>query len=775
MIDNEMRQAIGYGTGKLEEMRRKNEYYFLGLPKEDLAPPEIEGRSSVVDTTGRNTILGMEAPLIKTFYGTDNIVEFEETKEGDEDAAKQATDYCNYILRKKNPGYTIISTWIRDALVQKKGFIKVWWDASKIEAREEYRGQTDVQLAILLDDDEVEPIEQRSYPDPDAEKQKAKIVEQIDQQLQQMAAAAQQAMQQPVDVQGQPPQAIAQFQQAMAEAEQIKAQPLPMLYDVTVKRVKTGGKVCIENVPPEEFLISRTAKSIATAPFTAHRLQRTIGQLRSAGYKDLDDLGSDDVGAQLSTERIERVAYDDYDAYSEDMTESADPTMRKVWILECYVQADYDGDGIPEWRKVVRCGDRLLENVECDGPPFVDLGSIPLPHRFFGLCPMDLAIEPQRIQTSLLRAQLDNVYLQVNGRYFAVENQVNLDDLLTSRPGGIVRVKAQGAVGRLDQGAGDSGNAMQLMAWYQDYTEESTGWTRQSQGGNGKGVPKQQTLGEANIVTNRADSRIEIISRQFAETGFTDLFRRILKLVTQYQDKAEMLKLGGKWQNIDPREWVNQFNLTINVGIGTGNKDQQVQHLQIMGQKQMEGLQLGIVKPKQVYNLDVKMAEALGFKNGSQFFVDPEAPPDPNAPPPPPPPPDPAVVKAQADEQRYQRELQFKQQQADMDRQATLQAKQMEAEAQMQVDRNRHEVEAQRQTLKLQNEAQLDAQKAEYAHVQQMAQLELEREKIALEQYKADLQAQTATVVAQIRAGQTNDPTLTAAEDAANQGAASGN
>lgn len=759
LTDAEMHDAVGYcgSGGKIAAARAKNEYYFLGIAKGDLAPPEIDGRSSVIDSTVRNTVLGMEAPLIKTFCGTDNVVEFSATTEEDEPKAKQATDYLNYILRKKNPGYQIISTWIRDALLQKVGFIKVWWDDSDIESHEDYRGQTDVQLALLLDDEEVEPTAQKAYPDPEAEKQKAKTIEQMEQQFAQVEVAFNQGQ-----------IAQEQYEQALAKRYQLHDVPVPMLYDITVKRVKKGGKLCIENIPPEEFLISKRAKSLADARFCGHRVRRTISELKARGYDNVDDIASDD-GDDLSGEAIERNWLNDY---SPNSGQSIDPGSREVWITECYVHADLNGTGLAEWSKIVRAGGQILERVEVDEHPFVDLPSIPLPHRFFGLCPADLAIEAQRIKTSLKRAVLDNIYLQVNGRNFAIEGQVNLDDLLNSRPGGVVRIKSQGAVGRLDQGLGDMAGAMSMMESVEMDAEESTGYMRNTQGGNG--LQLDQTATQTNIVTNRADSRVEIISRTMAETGFTTLFKKMLRLVTQYQNKAETVKLGREWAAIDPREWTNQFDLTINVGLGTGNKDQLVQHLMALHQQQLAGLQIGTVTPKNVFNAQSKLAEALGFKNADQFFHDPDAPPDPNAPPKPPPPPDPHIVKIQADQQKHAAEMQFKTQQAEADRAHAAQLEQAKASAQMQVDRNRQEAEAQQQTLKIQYEAQLEDMKEANRHEQ-------ERARIDADLAKAKLASDTAIYIAELTnkvkldtANIAADRAEMAAQEKANEGATNG-
>lgn len=798
LTDSEIRDAFGYGTGKLEQMRRKALQYFFAEPRNDLAPPEIEGRSSYVDTTVRDTVLGMMAPLIKTFCGGENVVEFEATTEADEDKAKQATDYLNYLLRKKNPGYSIVTTWIIDALIQKNGIIKVWWDNSEIKSREEYRGQTPVDLAVLMDDPEIEIIDQKSYPDEEAAEEKEQTLKQMQGQLQQMAAGVQQkviqAQQQQAQGGGQPasaaqapaaggmppgagqpppvPPEIAALQQATQQFEQFKAAPPAMLYDLTVQRVKKGGKLCIENVPPEEFLICKDGKTIPTARFCGHRMRRTLSYLRSAGYKNVDDIAGDSDSADTAPEAIERNHYINDETDLSNSGLSADESQREVWITECYMQADVDGDGIAEWRKIVRGGNQVLENVECDGPPFVSICPNPLPHSFFGMGQADLAMEPQRIKTVLTRAQLDNISLQVNGRYFAIENQVNLDDLLNNRPGGVVRVKSAGAVGRLDQGAGDAGQAMGLMQYFQDAAEESTGWSRQSQGGNGEGV--DQTATETNIVTNRADSRVEIIARNFAETGFTDLFKLMLKLVCQYQDKAETVKLGNKWANIDPREWTNQFDLTINVGLGTGNKDQLVKHLMVLMQQQAQGLAIGVADKKNVYNANIKLAESLGFKNGDQFFHDPDAPPDPNAPPPAPPPPDPAIVAIQEQGKQHMAELQMKAQQAEADRQQQAQLEpmkaQIQAQAQMQTDRNRQESEAEQQRLKIQYQSELDAMREQNRNAEETRKHDLEQQRLMLDQYKIDKDAETKIIVAQITAKQQGDAALMAAEQQANEG-----
>jgi len=739
LVDSEMRNSIGYWGGKLAEQRRKAEYYYLGLPKGDLTPPEIDGRSSVVSPDVRNTIESMLPQLMLKFCGGDTVVEFEPTQPEDEQAAKQCTDYLNYLYFKKNNGHTITYTWLKDALLQKRGFLKVWWDTRKEETREEYRGLSDVELAQLMDDDEIEIIEQDAKPDEEDQEQREQALQQLGQQLQQAMQGAQMGN----------PQAQQAVQQLQGQVDNINQQPPKLLYDIACKRTKSGGKITVENVPPEEFLISRKAKDIATASFVGHRVLRTRSDLRSMGYKNVDEIQSDDSVSAFNQERIERLSIDDELAYANAEINNTDESQQQVWVVEAYVRCDWNGDGISELRKIVKAGNQILDNEEVDVAPFVSICPVPMPHKFFGLSVADLAIEGQKTRTSILRAQLDNMYLGVNGRYFAVNGQVNLDDLLTSRPGGVVRVDNPQAVGRLDQGMGDNNAAMGMMEYMHQFLEDSTGWSRQSQANDPNGINKTATA--ANIVTNKADMRVDLIARNFAE-GFVDLFRMMLKLVCQHQDKESQVRLSGQWVAMDPRQWRNQFDVSINVGLGVGSKDQQVAHLMALGERQQHAFAIGIVDPHGVYELHSELAKAMGFKNADKFFKDPaKGPQQPHKP-------DPEQIKAQAHMQVEQAKLQANAQIEEQKRQSEAQIEQLRMQMQAQVDNNRQRAEAEQHQLKLQQEAQLEQLKAQFADQAHQRDMEFQRWKAELD---ASVRIQVANIGAQVK---TNNAATAAAE-----------
>lgn len=646
-VDQELRQAQDYMGGKLAAQRRKALQYYMGQAEGDLAPPEVEGRSTFVSTDVADTVEWMLPSLLRIFTASDRVVQLNPRKPGMEQTAEDATDYLNWIFNTQNDGFACLYSMFKDALISKTGILKVWWEDRVEEAREEYRGLSDQELAQLLDDEEVEPIEHEARPEEQSEKQRRQAVEQLSKQIQQAQQAAQMGN----------PQAQQAVQGLSMQLQQIQSQPSVMVHDVTVKRTKKAAQVKIDPVPPEEFFISRQGKKIAEAPFVAHVVERSVSDLRAQGYDIRDDeIPSDDSGmVGRSQERAQRWSYDDSTAPYPNMIEpSGDPSMRRVWVCEAYLRADVDGDGIAEWRRVLKVGAKILDNVECDGPPFVAVTPVPMPHRFFGQSVADLAMETQKQKTAMIRAVQDNLYLQVNGRYFAVNGQVNLDDLLTSRPGGVVRVNAPGMVGPLNQGMADMRDSYQLLEYMEVQKENRTGFTRYSQGADSHSLNKTAT--GIGIITNRSDMRTELIARVFAETGVKDLFLHILKLVCQYQDQTAQFQLNGRWLEVNPREWRHQFDVVVNVGLGTNDPAQkigQIGQLMAVQEKLAQG-GTGIVSPVEAYNSASEMVKALGYKDADRFLKNPA-----NQPPKPPQP-DPKMVelqhKQQADAARFQLE-----------------------------------------------------------------------------------------------------------------------
>jgi len=297
-----------------------------------------------------------------------------------------------------------------------------------------------------------------------------------------------------------------------------------------------------------------------------------------------------------------------------------------IWITECYVRVDFDNDGIDELRKVTKVGDELFDNEAVDSVPFSSLTPIPMPHKFYGLSIYDLISDLQLIKTTLMRNLLDNMYLTNNGRYEVVEGQANLDDLMTARPGGIVRVRTPGAVTPLQTPQLDQ-NSFSMLGYLDSIREERTGVNKNAMGLSEGALKSHQTATGIGQVMTAAQQKIELIARIFAETGMKQLANSVYQLVQKYEKPEKIVRLSNKWVTMYPSEWKDKLDCTAQVGLGFGNKDMNLLHLgrlgqtiQMISQHPAAGM---LLKPKNIYNLVAEQIRAMGMKNVDDFITDP--------------------------------------------------------------------------------------------------------------------------------------------------------
>jgi hypothetical protein len=575
IVRNEIEQSIGHYDTEYSQDRIDAMDYYLGEPFGNEQP----NRSQVVSTEVSDTIEHIMPSLMRIFTQSDDYVSF--TPKGPEDiaAAQQASDYVNWIINTDNRGFEIMHNWFKDALILKAGVVKTNWEESTEVATEEYEGLNEEELTILLADEEIEIVEQ--------------------------------------DV------TIVGEDMMLPDGNIL---PAPMMYDIKLRRTKTDGRVNVENVPPEEFLIESRAKSIEDANFVAHRTNMSVSDLVAMGY-DRDEVeqyaGTSDL--ETSEERTSR--FEDIETGSSH--DSLDPVMRDVLVTESYIKSDYDGDGIAELRRVITVGNsyHVLENEECDIVPFSLLSPVLMPHRAIGRSIAELVMDVQLIKSTLMRQLLDNIYNTNNARVVAVEGQVNLDDLMTNRPAGIVRVRQAGAVQPL-QVSDVSSSVFPALNYMDSVREQRTGINKQSMGLDADAL--QSTTATAVAAMQSAQQgKIEMIARVFAETGVRRLFRNILHLVTKYQNKEKIIRLNNNFVPIDPREWSHMYDVQINVGLGTAQKDQQIAFLMQTAAKQEQTLmQMGMNNPlvtmSQYRNTLAKITELSGFKDANQFWSSPQ-------------------------------------------------------------------------------------------------------------------------------------------------------
>ena len=602
IINSEINNALGFMGGNLTSQRKKSVEYYLG----EKLGTEIDGRSQVVSTDVADTIETILPNLLRIFTASDQVVRCEPVKSEDVALADQATNYVNYIFNKDNPGFSILYTWFKDALLEKNGIVKIFWDESESIEQETYKNLNDQEYQLLLDDENVEIVEEESFVD---EKMKAAM-----------------------DL---------LLVEATKQGQLVEDEPIPMLHNCVIKRTTKGGKVKIENVPPEEFLIQRTAKSIQDSDFVAHRVLKTRSDLIEMGYDPevVESLPTSN-NIILNDERLTR--YSDID--ENPFNNAPDQATQEVEIYECYLKVDVDGDGIAELRKVVVAGAggyTILENMPCDAIPFCSLTPIIMPHRFYGRSVAELVEDVQLVKSTVMRQLLDNMYLTNNNRVAIMDGMVNLDDLLTSRPGGVVRTKKPPNQVMLPiQSQTISQQAFPLLEYLDTVRETRTGITRYNQGLDADSLNKTAT--GVNAIMTQSQMRMELIARVFAETGIKDLFKRIFELTCKYQDKERIVELNNQFIPVKPTEWRNRYNISITVGLGSGSKEQQILMLNNILERQLQAFQLQgnreypMVSLKNIYNSLAKIIENAGLKNVENYFVNPDQGKQMMTPPPPP-------------------------------------------------------------------------------------------------------------------------------------------
>lgn len=649
---------------------------------------EVDGRSQVVSRDVFDTIEWIKPQIAEIFCSGDEVVKFMPRGPEDMEAAAQETEYVNHIITDKNEWFTIFYSWLHDCLLQKTGYVKAYWHESEDLEKERYAGISDEEVQILLQDPEV-----------------------------QLTGTT-------TDDQGLP------------------------VYEFT--RTRKYGCVKIRNLPPENCFIDQAARSIIlTDPscnFSEAREQKTLSQLREEGFEVSDEL-SDAGSGMASYEASDR---DETNPWRE-TDEAEDPAMRKVWVRECWIRHDHDGDGKAEMRHVIIVGTTILLNEDADRTLMVALPCTPLPHQHNGLSMADAVNDLQLIKTALLRGALDNIYLANNGRYGVDEKRVNLDDMLVSRPGGLVRTAGNPAEAIFPLTHPTNGQvAIPMLEFVDRIKQQRTGVNEQSQGLDNNTINKNTPYATTAALMSAAQMRIKFIARIIAETGVRDLFQLVHALSLKHARKEEIVRLRNQWVPVDPRQWKRRSDMEVAVGLGGGDKPQQIMALDGVLAKQVQGLPVGLTDPAKIYNTLKRQTQLMGYKNADEFWTDP------STQPPMPPQPDPEVTKIQA---KAQADMQLAQAQGQIDAQlkqvdaqtdlaksreeTMLKMREMEGNLQLQAqnDMRDHERELQKAAL----EAQLKAQEIEFERWK-------EEQTLLMEKYKTDQDNATRMQIAELQA-----------------------
>jgi hypothetical protein len=608
VIKSEMDDAKDFIHQVGSERAESTEYYLGNEP---------EGTSSLqsefVSTDVRESVLFMLPSIMRTFFGTKKIVEFIPKGPEDIQLAEQQTDYINYLIREKNPGFQVLYDVFKDALVRKTGFVKVFWDDSITATTHEYSNLDPQSYQALILDKNVEIIEES-------------VTQETITTLDPMSG------------------------------EEI-TQEIPASYDLTIRRLKPKDQVCIESVPPEEVLISRHARDIESASYVAHRMIKSVSDLVAMGY-DQEEI---EEYAGYGGSALDPESYEEQEARNpfDNMVypDRNDAGGKDVYYVEHYLYYDFDGDGIDERIRVCTAGDGLhVLNVEpWDELPICMFCPDPEPHTAIGSCPADYLKPIQAAKSQIMRDTLDSLGHSIFPRMGIVEGQVNVDDVLNTDIGQPIRMRAPGMVQPFAVPFVGK-EAFPVLGYLDESKENRTGVSKASAGLNAEAL--QSTTSAAVTATmSGAQGRVELICRHFAEGGLKAMFKTVNNLVIKHQNAQDVFRLNGKFIPVDPRYWDTDKDMVVNVAISKSSDEEKFQVLTQLAGKQEQIMQLlgpqnPLVSMQQYANTLTRMIELAGFQD-AQSFINTEVPPMPPQPQEPPQP-DPAALLAQAEAQKAQ-------------------------------------------------------------------------------------------------------------------------
>ena len=684
MVKREAENAIGFWTDSLSDDRDSALKLYFGLPYGD----EEDGRSRAISMDCAQVVDWALPDLIEPFVSSERIVIFKPNKSQDIQYARQATDYCNFIFHEDNDAFNIIYSSAKDGLIQKVGVVKVFWDDQTVEIQETLEGVTEPGLGMLEAEedvtvDAVRPEELPAFLPPPA-------------------------------------------------GQEGPLQPIA-LHSVDITRTVNEGKVAIEVIPPEEFLISTRAANINDADYCAHVPEKTKSELIEMGFdaEVVEGLETTE-GEQRDTDTNQGRAIRFHDERSTADTTTIQTQQDKVILYEEYVKVDMNDDGDTELIQVFRVGNTILEWNEIDDHPFESFCPEMIPHKFFGQSLVDKSSQTQRTKTVLTRQLLDGVYLANNPQREIPEDAIGDDtiaDLLTYRVGGLVRTRRPGMLREIPI-TDRSTTALGAIQYFDQEREVNTGITRNSVG-TPIDISREQTRAEVEKLDRGESSRKRLMARVFAETFIKPMFKKMLGLVIKYQDYERIVEVRGEWVPMSPKHWDSAMQATTAVGLGFAEKQEKLQGaMNILG-LQEKAIQLGMADKEQFWNSASVVVEASGLQFPELFFIPPDQAQDPETPP------DPALVKVQQDGQLAQMKLQQEGQldQAKLQQDGQIEMAKIQQKAQL--EQLQMQLKMRIEVAKIQMENAKDEEKAQGEFMLAVAKAQSEFE-LAVEQLKTE-------------------------------------
>jgi hypothetical protein len=538
---------------------------------------EVEGRSSFVTSDVQDVVESIMPDLMEIFCGGGPPVEF--VPKRNKKLAEQMTAACAYVWYDQNDGFLNTHDVLKDGLLTKNGFCSIQMVEDTQVDTTFMENVNSLGIQALEADDEIEIVEATPKPVP---------------------------------------QEIAHLI------------PDGILYDLKVERTVRDKKCRVDVIPPENMLISPRWNGRDKQPTIGAKFMKTISELLEEGYPE-DIVNSLPPYTESATNSRERMArYRSATGVMADAAKESDLT-RSVWLYQMFFHLDTDGDGRAEYVQVNLAGPEMtyLNHEAVDDHPFVDFAPIRMPHMAIGRSYADLTMPFQLQHSTLWRQMFDNLF-GVNNNRALVNERVNLDDYLTNRPGGAVRVQGQGAVGDAVMPLPVQSLGPVILPAFevlQSEKEARTGETRYNQGIDSETLNK--TMGGMNMILGQSQKRKLLVARLYAE-GFKKVFKKIAYLLATHADRSMLIRLRGEYVEVDPRKWDLTLDLSVSVGLGHGTQMEKVamagQRMAVM--EKIVATQGGVNGPlmgiQEVYQHVEDLYHATGVQNVEAYIKQPE-------------------------------------------------------------------------------------------------------------------------------------------------------
>lgn len=543
---------------------------------------EEDGHSKVISADHYDMVESDMPSIARVFLGANKVMEFKPWKQDDAEEARQKTIYADYLVRKQPESFKVLHDWMKEPGFAKCSVVKFFCDTESKPEYIHYENLSEDEMAMTIQDLEREPRVDR------------------------------------VEVE--------------SKYDEFDDEEGNRRYNVRFRVVRKTKKIRIANVPPESFIISRGAKSKDTAAIVGDECLMTKGELVAQGFdkglvKKLPVV-ADKNGNQDLQERFKDQGGWDYKS-------GYHWTQDEVIVQNLYALVDYDEDGIPERRFIMKVGDEILENEPYGIAPYAILSQILMPHSAIGKSRGEQAARFQLEKTAIKRSMMDNTYAVTRPRHAVNDadgsidgGKVDLDDLASHTINGIVRCDGNPAECIMPLTVPFVGDAALMIIQYLDTEKSNTLGAQLTNQGLSADKFFKETATRYEGVAEAAQAKIELVCRAYGETGVRDLYEGVIWTAQHYQDEETEIMVLGKPLIVDPRKWRYEHYAVSNVGLGAGDSADAIDNLAIQLQTQMMLLQAGstIVDSKKIYNTLDDLSRAMGKPDTSRYFNDPEVP-----------------------------------------------------------------------------------------------------------------------------------------------------